>query len=394
MSATTAAVSVPPTGTNNNSANSTGQLHHSPQPPHHGTQPTYASPRNGASSAPLRHERAPIGHGQALALQHGRSLNSSSGLLAVSPPLSSTTSVLLLPPTNNNMHRGSIPDRPVALPASPSHAAGLPSPLLPSRRLRSASLGRAMSLGAAHNPFPRSNSVAAALSPRFLMRQTKLVGHPKNLVSEATAKAQTKSALKVNDSMVYLEGPQVYACQQCRTHLTSHDDIVSKSFQGRHGRAFLLDGAVNLTIGPPEDRTLMTGLHSVCDIFCKRCKTLVGWTYQKAYEPSQKYKEGKFIIEKINLYLEVEQSSYNVALTASPISGPARKQRSQSWGQERAARRRQEHHPSTIPPSPPLTARGTPESPSHSSMVYEYPPSSVPSSLGSNSSNVTNIMSL
>lgn len=33
----------------------------------------------------------------------------------------------------------------------------------------------------------------------------------------------------------YLDGPQVYACYQCRTHFTSHDDIISKSFHGRHG---------------------------------------------------------------------------------------------------------------------------------------------------------------
>jgi len=38
-----------------------------------------------------------------------------------------------------------------------------------------------------------------------------------------------------NDAMVYLDGPQVYTCGNCRTHLTSHDDIISKSFHGRHG---------------------------------------------------------------------------------------------------------------------------------------------------------------
>lgn len=42
-------------------------------------------------------------------------------------------------------------------------------------------------------------------------------------------------AKKENDSMIYIDGPQVYSCAQCRTHLTSHDDIISKSFHGRHG---------------------------------------------------------------------------------------------------------------------------------------------------------------
>lgn len=120
-----------------------------------------------------------------------------------------------------------------------------------------------------------------------------------------------KAAKKENDAMVYLEGPRIYTCGECRTHLTSHDEIISKSFHGRHGRAYLFDYCVNIDIGPPEDRRLITGLHSVNDIFCKRCQTLIGWTYSRAYEPSQKYKEGKFIIEKIHLHME-ESTNYHV----------------------------------------------------------------------------------
>lgn len=152
----------------------------------------------------------------------------------------------------------------------------------------------------------------------------------RTLLSDSVAKAKSRDALRINDSMVYLDGPQVYTCAQCRTHMTSHDDIISKSFHGRHGRAYLFDQCVNVTIGPSEDRRLITGLHTVCDIFCKRCKTLVGWTYLKAYESSQKYKEGKYIIEKINLHLE-ESDYYNVAPPAGERSDRWR-QRSMSWG--------------------------------------------------------------
>ena len=47
-----------------------------------------------------------------------------------------------------------------------------------------------------------------------------------------------------------------------------------------------------------EDRLLMTGLHTVRDVFCASCSSLLGWKYDFAYEQSQKYKEGKFIVEK------------------------------------------------------------------------------------------------
>lgn len=64
----------------------------------------------------------------------------------------------------------------------------------------------------------------------------------KNSLSDASvalAKEKARTAQKENDSMVYLDGPQVYTCAQCRTHLTSHDDIISKSFHGRHGKCGL-----------------------------------------------------------------------------------------------------------------------------------------------------------
>lgn len=48
---------------------------------------------------------------------------------------------------------------------------------------------------------------------------------------------------------------------------------------------------------PSEQRLLLTGLHSVADIFCESCKTTLGWKYEQAFETSQKYKEGKYIIE-------------------------------------------------------------------------------------------------
>lgn len=50
----------------------------------------------------------------------------------------------------------------------------------------------------------------------------------------------------------------------------------------------------------------MTGLHTVADIHCTTCGTVLGWKYETAFEESQKYKEGKFIIEKAKV-LKVSQ---------------------------------------------------------------------------------------
>ncbi len=61
------------------------------------------------------------------------------------------------------------------------------------------------------------------------------IQHPHPHPPNPTSLEESKRALQKNDSMCYLDGPQVYTCANCRTHLTSHDDIISKSFHGRNG---------------------------------------------------------------------------------------------------------------------------------------------------------------
>jgi len=97
---------------------------------------------------------------------------------------------------------------------------------------------------------------------------------------------------------------RTYSCVHCRAHLANHDELISKSFQGSQGRAYLFNSVVNVGCGPAEERVLLTGLHAVADIFCDCCKTTLGWKYEHAFESSQKYKEGKFIIELAHMIKE------------------------------------------------------------------------------------------
>ncbi|KAH7548362.1 hypothetical protein JRO89_XS14G0108400 [Xanthoceras sorbifolium] len=132
--------------------------------------------------------------------------------------------------------------------------------------------------------------------------------------------------------VVNLEG-KIYSCKHCRTHLALCEDIVSKSFHCRHGRAYLfgkvagemndklghfsvsqlvflkrsmychllLFDRVNVTVGETEERLMMTGSHTVADIFCVGCGSIVGWKYETAHEKSQKYKEGKSVLERFKI---------------------------------------------------------------------------------------------
>ncbi|KAG6755256.1 hypothetical protein POTOM_041074 [Populus tomentosa] len=115
--------------------------------------------------------------------------------------------------------------------------------------------------------------------------------------------------------VVELEG-RSYRCKFCGTHLALPDQLVSKSFRCRRGKAYLFSNVfilyfdsdllvnmprVNITVGVLEERMMLSGMHTVADIFCCCCGGIIGWKYEAAHEMSQKYKEGKFVLERYKL---------------------------------------------------------------------------------------------
>ena len=47
---------------------------------------------------------------------------------------------------------------------------------------------------------------------------------------------------------------EIYTCSACGCHLSAKSLIISKSFHGRGGRAFLMEEVVNVYLGPDETR--------------------------------------------------------------------------------------------------------------------------------------------
>ncbi|XP_064396079.1 protein yippee-like 5 [Halichondria panicea] len=93
-------------------------------------------------------------------------------------------------------------------------------------------------------------------------------------------------------------GTRVYSCTNCDTALTNRSELVSTRFTGATGRAFLFNRVVNLLFSEVENRIMLTGRHIVRDVSCKNCTTRLGWIYEFATEDSQKYKEGRVILER------------------------------------------------------------------------------------------------
>jgi hypothetical protein len=100
--------------------------------------------------------------------------------------------------------------------------------------------------------------------------------------------------------LVKLDG-RTYSCRICGSHLALFGELISKSFHCGKGKAYLFNTVVNVYAGPLEERLMTTGLHTVADIFCNCCGQIVGWKYEAAHEKIQKYKEGKFILERARM---------------------------------------------------------------------------------------------
>ncbi|TID22221.1 Protein yippee-like protein [Venturia nashicola] len=118
----------------------------------------------------------------------------------------------------------------------------------------------------------------------------------------------------------YLTNSQaLLRCCRCLAHIAPAHSIISKGFTGRHGRAYLVapPGSASGFATPPINlprhhnpgnlpnththkpvpRQLVTGAHTVSDISCAVCGSVLGWQYVSAAEDSQRYKVGRFILE-------------------------------------------------------------------------------------------------
>lgn len=142
---------------------------------------------------------------------------------------------------------------------------------------------------------------------------------PRFLLSPFPRKQAVRDHCKPNSAVPaekYLYGHVSYLrCAECASHLCLTSQIISKGFTGRHGRAYLVSAepvasavSISASSSPtaslpntilqhPVPRQLVTGAHTVSDVSCAFCGTVLGWKYVAAEEESQRYKVGKFILE-------------------------------------------------------------------------------------------------
>lgn len=149
------------------------------------------------------------------------------------------------------------------------------------------------------------------LLPSIPFRRRKESTDPTNS-TDSTQSTEIASGFVRN----YLNGHTSHLrCAKCSTDVCLTSQIISKGFTGRHGRAYLVSPSPVLSGSPqvskaandlclpntktdaPSLRQLVTGVHTVSDVRCTFCSSMLGWKYDGAEEDSQRYKVGKYILE-------------------------------------------------------------------------------------------------
>ncbi|GAA0149711.1 ubiquitin-protein ligase [Lithospermum erythrorhizon] len=95
-----------------------------------------------------------------------------------------------------------------------------------------------------------------------------------------------------------------YSCKICRAPIATANDLLSKTFKAKTGQAYMFEHAMNIVMGKKEEKQLLTGYFTIANVDCGKCGASMGWYYVRAWDERQKYKEGRYIIEKAKILKE------------------------------------------------------------------------------------------
>ena len=180
-------------------------------------------------------------------------------------------------------------------------------------------------------PMPPQPAAPSALFPTYLLPSLPFRRRKSSTDSTSSTSSTLSDTASTDDSQphqpTYLSTHTSHLrCTRCAADLALSTQIISKGFQGRHGRAYLVapQPSAHVIVPPrctahryatarakndalpnlpntythrPVPRQLVTGAHTVSDISCAVCDSVLGWKYVSAEEEGQRYKVGKFILE-------------------------------------------------------------------------------------------------
>ena len=91
-----------------------------------------------------------------------------------------------------------------------------------------------------------------------------------------------------------------YRCKNCYIPLLEESAVLARDYVC-DGQAYLVEKVLNVEKALLLQRNMISGRYRVWDIYCKSCRTIVGWTYHSAEDEKNNYKIGRSVISLCRL---------------------------------------------------------------------------------------------
>ncbi|KAJ3803032.1 hypothetical protein GGU11DRAFT_695456 [Lentinula aff. detonsa] len=120
--------------------------------------------------------------------------------------------------------------------------------------------------------------------------------------------------------------PRALACKECMTVITSISLLLpleaippeSRAFRGFSGKASLFTEIRNVVVSVPRVRLMATGAHTMQELTCTKCSAYLGWKITKAFEQSERWKEGHYLMELENLCARIDPNPSHPSRSRHP----------------------------------------------------------------------------
>jgi len=123
------------------------------------------------------------------------------------------------------------------------------------------------------------------------------------------------------------------ACKQCGALICSLKSLVSSSYRGFAGKAALTAEATNVRYDRPSIQLMTSGAYTIQEIMCSGCSSYLGWKMIHAHERTERWKEGKHILELEFLQEQLPPPVQRGSLPEIEITRRKRMRRTASiWG--------------------------------------------------------------
>lgn len=130
--------------------------------------------------------------------------------------------------------------------------------------------------------------------------------------SDSCEKSEHKVKIIKEHHFLNVGEDKINVCKVCERHIAIEQDRVESTELGPKVHWFTK--AINCHKGDITKRTVGGHTFETCTIWCKFCKSCLGWKYLKSYSKGMAHREGKVVLNRNALQKEEIEEIYNIRL--------------------------------------------------------------------------------